>query len=80
MFSLDHFKTSKYFIQGDDWREMVKKLSDEIETKLGRDELDQIKKELEKRQYRFILQLSHNFFFQNNVFCFYLMKFLNIDI
>jgi len=34
---------------GDDWREMVKKLSDEIETKLGRDELDQIKKELEKR-------------------------------
>jgi len=34
---------------GDDWREMVKKLSDEIETKLDRDELEKIKNELEKR-------------------------------
>lgn len=49
MYSLGHFKTCKYFIQGDDWREMVKKLSDEIETKLDRDELEKIKNELEKR-------------------------------
>jgi len=34
---------------GDEWREIVKKLTDEIETKLDRTELDQIKKQLEKR-------------------------------